>query len=74
MKKEFEITMTFTVMAERSVTAEDVSEYADQLAEDIKENDDFRYRDNIEISDVSVHDIEDNSFDDHVLSGEDEDE
>jgi len=74
MKKEFEITMTFTVKADRSVTVDEVAEYADQLAEDIRKNDDLQIREDISISEVTVHNVEDNTFDDDRMISDDDDE
>ena len=70
MKKEYQITMTFTVKS-NTADLDTVSEYADQLIEDIQDNNELNFRDGIKITEIIIDNVEDNSYDD--LQNDEED-
>jgi hypothetical protein len=58
--KEYTITFKIYVQSYDS-NYEQVEEYANQLVEKILENDELIYSDEIDVTDISVEEIEDNS-------------
>lgn len=58
--KEYTITMKFQVESDES-DYEQISEYAEQLCEDIMNDDKLVYQNDIEIVGISIDDVEDNS-------------
>lgn len=68
MKKEFTITLNITV--ETDVDFERVEEYAEQLAEDIK--DEFEVRSDIEITEIMVHSVDGDRDEDNLFDHDDD--
>jgi uncharacterized alkaline shock family protein YloU len=68
MKKEF--TITLNIVVETDVDYERVEEYAEQLAEDIK--DEFEVRNDIEITEIHVHDVDGDRGEDNLYDHDDD--
>jgi hypothetical protein len=58
--KEYTITLKFTVESEDS-DYDDINEFADELVENIMDNEELIYNDDIEIIEVLVADVQDNN-------------
>ena len=71
--REYTITMNFIIQSENA-DYDEVSEFAEQLTEDIMNTDKLIYRNDIEITDISVHNIEYDSYDEDNIYLENEDE
>ena len=72
--KEYTITMNFLVEAD-DADYEKVSEFAEQLSENIMNYDKLIYKDDIEVVGITVHEVENhNPDDDNLYLNDDEDE
>lgn len=68
--KEYTITMSFSVEAEKS-KLEKIQQFADELTQKILDDSDLAYSDDIEIVDITIDDIQDHN--DYDYDDEDED-
>lgn len=60
--KEYSITMNFTIES-KNADYDEISEFAEQLAENIMNTDKLIFYNNIEVTDISVHNIEYDNYD-----------
>ena len=58
--KEYTITLKFSIESKKA-DYEDVSEFAEKLTEKIMNNDSLIFSDGIEITEITVHEVEDNN-------------
>lgn len=72
--KEYTITMNFLVEADDDSDYEKISEFSEQLSENIMSEDKLIYGDGIEIVTVQIHEVEDhNNYEDNIyLDSDDE--
>lgn len=71
--KEYTITMNFSVESEEA-DYEKISEFAEQLSESIMNDDNLIYGDDIEIVDITVHEVENHNQDEENMYFDNEDE
>jgi hypothetical protein len=70
--KEYTITMNFIVESEKDY--DEMNEFAEQLVEDMLNNDKLTYRNGAEITEISIHSIEGDYEDDDNIYLQDDDE
>ncbi len=71
--KEYTITMNFIIEADNESDYERISEFAEQLSENIMDDNKLIFSDGIEIVGVQIQDVEDNNFDENDYLNEEDD-
>jgi len=70
--REYTITMNFLIESEDS-DYEQITEFAEQLTENIMGNESLIYNNDIEVVGVSIIEIEDHNYDDNIYLENDDD-
>ena len=71
--KEYTITMNFIIEADNESDYERISEFAEQLSENIMDDNKLIFSDGIEIVGVQIQNVEDNNFDENDYLNEEDD-